>query len=143
MRKSVLIIIPTFLILTACTVDTGSKSVETPKSSTKVDAPAETTETTDSSYTPKISDFKLKFRSTSKQCFGEAGCNLEGKVDFAEIDPSVPKEVSVTVTFVINGAEDTTSDSIEVVDGKYDPVDVFFSTKSSGTKVTVVVTDVS
>jgi hypothetical protein len=93
-------------------------------------------------YTPKISDFKLVYKTKSKQCFDTAGCALEGTVDIKSLASNVPEDASLIITFTIKGATDETTDSIEVEDGKYDPVPVYFQTKNSRTKPEAVVTGV-
>jgi hypothetical protein len=112
----------------------------TPPASSAASTP--TDEPTPADYTPSTADFTLKFKTTSKQCFGDAGCTVEGKVDFASVSSRVPDDVSVLVTFEIRGAEDPLTDSIEIEGGRYDQPEEFFQTKSSGTKISVVVTEV-
>ena len=107
------------------------------------DGVQETTPDAPAGYEPTAVDFTLAFKVTSKQCFGDAGCSVEGRVDFKSVSKRVPDDASVLVTFEIRGAEDgAVTDSIEIEDGNYDPAEEFFQTKSSGTKLSVVVTAV-
>jgi hypothetical protein len=100
--------------------------------------------TTPAAYTPKAADFTLALRVTRKVCFGDAGCNVDFKVDFKDIAARVPDDSSFSVTFAVRGGEDgPLVDTIDVVDGNYNPVDESISTASSGAKLTVKVTDVS
>jgi hypothetical protein len=94
-------------------------------------------------YTPSVRDFVLVLKVTSKQCFGEAGCNVEARVDFKTVAARVPDDASVLVTFEIRGVQDgAVTDTIRIDGGNYDPAEEFFQTASSASKPTVVVTAV-
>jgi hypothetical protein len=94
-------------------------------------------------YTPVASDFALAIKVTRKECFGSAGCNVDFTVDFAKIGPRVPEDGSFTVTFDVRGGEDPLTDTIEVTDGNYSPLEESIGTASSSSKLSVHITDVA
>lgn len=129
----------------------GSKPI-TAATSSATSTPAATQETTPpppppvNSYgEPKASDFTLSVRTTSKECFGEAGCIVEYKVtakyDGPELDPSK----SYDVTYHVSGPEDGGQDDTFTVTGdSYElPLEQSAQTPSSGTRLRVKVTGVS
>lgn len=118
---------------------------------TDVPAPAttEATETTppEPAYrTPTKSDFVVSVRNTSKDCFGSAGCIIDYKVKAsvkhgADLDP----DQSYDVTFDVRGDEDgPITGTFTVQNGEVSSYDLegVASTGSSGTKLTVKVTNV-
>lgn len=132
------------LSLAACGVPVTNKplgSTETSSSST-----TEETSQTPTYHVPVKKDFTLKVKVLSKSCFGTAGCNLTFRVTLAYNKAAGPLDPSKTydVTYVLKGTEDPKSDTIEVTGDQYaQPSDDFTSTKSSATKVTALVTEVS
>lgn len=90
--------------------------------------------------------FTIELRTTERHCFGSAGCNVtvEPEVtyvgDSADLDPEAVYEI----TYEIHGDEDgAVLETMELTDQtelSYTPSVV--STESSGTKVTVEITDV-
>lgn len=94
---------------------------------------------------PKASDFKLTIKTTSKQCFGTAGCLVEYKVTAAYSGPDLDPDKSYDVTYHVAGPQDGGQDDTFVVTGDdYEvPQGQSAQTPSSSTKLTVKVTDVS
>jgi hypothetical protein len=90
-------------------------------------------------------DMTLTLKTTEKQCFGSAGCNLTVEVR-AKRKPGVPEpnpDETWQVTYQITGDEaGPIIGSFEITDGKYDINEENLSTRSSKTKVTIKVTDV-
>lgn len=57
--------------------------------------------------TPKVSDFRLKVKTLTKECFGSAGCNITYRVvaDWSQsYDPSIDYELTYRVTGPEDGA---------------------------------------
>lgn len=128
------------LLLTGCAVSTGSESVA-PQTST---TPAVEDTPEPSLHELKASDLELTVKTTSKHCFGSAGCNVEYKVKVAFAIPD-PGELAgdYDVTFKVLGDEDgPIVDTFTIYsDGKYDVTEGFASTKSSNTKLTAKVAE--
>lgn len=95
-----------------------------------------------SEYQPRPEDFTLAIKVLDKQCFGSAGCNIQYRVDFAEIDSRVPDDASFEVTYVVKGGEDEAVGTIAVDGGQYSAPEDIASTKSAAKKLTVTVTSV-
>lgn len=94
---------------------------------------------------PTISgdDIKLTVKTTKKDCFGSAGCNVEYtiKVSLAQ---GVDVPDSCDVTYMVRGLQDPQVGTLELTeDGKYsqDPFQ-FGQTKKSTDKLTATVTEV-
>jgi hypothetical protein len=93
--------------------------------------------------TPQVGSFLLTVKTTSKHCFGSAGCNVEYQIKAgwtATFDPDKTYEV----TYEVRGGEDgPVIDTMEVTGDEYRASDGFVSTATKGAKLTAVVTDVS
>jgi hypothetical protein len=89
-----------------------------------------------------VSDYEVTVNTTSKQCFGNAGCavSIRLTLDASIITQGVAAEVTVTVK------GDESGPIIETISidesGHYSPEEVNLSTRSSATKITAKVTDV-
>ncbi len=93
--------------------------------------------------TPKPSDFTLRLKTLSKQCFGNAGCNITYRVQAswsASLDPAQTYEVS----YEVRGAEDgPILGTIDVTGDQYETEDENMAgTTGKGKKLSVVVTGV-
>lgn len=88
-------------------------------------------------------DVKLTLKTESKHCFGSAGCNLTLRVN-ATVDFSKVGDSTWDITYSIKG--DESGPTIGTItlnpDKSYIPGEEAISTASSGTKVTVTVTEV-
>jgi hypothetical protein len=91
-------------------------------------------------------DFTMKLRTTSRQCFGSAGCNLTVEPDLTyvgsgDIDP----DAVYSITYEIRGDESgpviATAELSNEASLNYRPSVI--STASSGMKVSVEITDVT
>jgi hypothetical protein len=94
---------------------------------------------------PKASDFELTVKTLSKQCFGEAGCNITFRVEVAYGGPKLDPGTTWEVTYEIRGPEDGPQVNTLTVTGDQSSVDQeeMASTRSSSVKLRAVVTDVS
>jgi hypothetical protein len=93
--------------------------------------------------TPAASDLKLTLKTTDKQCFGSAGCNLTVKVNLGYDGPTLSDDDTWQVTYEINGVTDgPLIGSFEMTGDTYTVNEESVETKSSKSKVTVKVTSV-
>jgi hypothetical protein len=123
------------LILSGCSGATNTQSAS-------VDASPVDTSPVAAGPAIGVSDYGVKLKTTKKQCFGSAGCNVEIRLTLAASAQAqgVPAEITVSVK------GDESGPIIETIsideNGEYSPVEVSLSTKSSATKITAKVTDV-
>jgi hypothetical protein len=92
---------------------------------------------------PDPTDYEVTAKTTSKQCFGSAGCSVTVQLILgsnARVN-GVAAQVTVTVTGDESGPTIKTIDVTE--DGQYSVEEVRLSTPSNGTKVKAQITDVS
>lgn len=131
--------------------DDDSKPAASSASSTPVEdaAPAaeEAEEPAEPTYGPlSADDFKMTLRTTDRQCFGSAGCNVtvEPKMEFTgnfmDIDPDAIYEITYEIRGGDSGPVIETAELMDETTLNYTPTSI--STPSSSTKVTVEVTDV-
>lgn len=97
-------------------------------------------------YTPKKTDFKLTVKVLEKSCFGSAGCNVTARIEPSYVGATpLPTSGTVEVTYRWVGPEDTKVSTF-TIDGDgtahFDGGELL-SVPSSGTKLSVVITDVS
>lgn len=112
------------------------------------DTTAEETPEEEYNTDPSADDFTLKLKTTSKHCFGSAGCNVtvEPDGDETSYNNPIPLDPSATIyiTYEIRGDESgPVTETMEVTDGgtmEYTPTSL--STTSNGVKVTAKVTSV-
>lgn len=94
---------------------------------------------------PSATDFTLKLKTTSKHCFGSAGCNVtvEPDLTYESLTPLDPS-AAISITYVIHGDESgPVTETMELTGQtnlRYQPTSI--STPGGGTKVTVEITDV-
>jgi hypothetical protein len=106
---------------------------------------AEASEETYYNDTPNRQDFALTLKTTERQCFGSAGCNVtvEPNLMYANATPLDPDK-TISITYEVHGDESgpvvQTMELSNQDQLHYTPVSI--STASSGTKVTAVITDV-
>ncbi len=68
--------------------------------------PAETEPEPASVYVPKKADWKFALKTTSKQCFGSAGCNVEVRVIPTYVGTQdLPDYGTTEITYRITGDE--------------------------------------
>jgi hypothetical protein len=126
-------------------VPTTEPAVDPAVADTTDPAVAETTDPPEPSYAvPSKHNLKLSIRTTSKHCFGSAGCNVEYEVK-AKIVGGVTFDPSITydVTIQTRGSDDgPRTDTFTITGDQYESVDGYVSTASANTKLTAVITDV-
>lgn len=137
------------IVLVAVLVSGGSTSdkqttIATP-AATVSNSPAPTPVTAPPAVAPKPSDFELTVKTLSKQCFGEAGCNITFRIEVGYDGPTLDPDTTWEVTYEVRGPEDGTQINTLTVTGDQSSVnqEEMASTKSSATKLKAVVTDVS
>lgn len=113
--------------------------------------PAEepTEEPAQEGYTPKKSDWTLKLKTTDKQCFGSAGCNVTVRVSpeysGSGTVASLPNQGTIDITYKLSGDESgpiVGTATVQLADETVQDQEESLSTRSSGTKVAAAVTDV-
>jgi hypothetical protein len=93
--------------------------------------------------TPAASDMRLTLKTTSKECFGSAGCLLTVKVNLGYNGPTLSTDDTWQITYEIGGVSDgPLIGSFEMTGDEYQVNEENLSTKSSKSKVTVKVTSV-
>jgi hypothetical protein len=124
---------------------TGSNAEDQQRQLDETPAAEPTTEPPTTGRAITAADMTLTLKTTEKQCFGSAGCNLTVEVR-AKRKPGVPEpnpDETWQVTYQITGDEaGPIIGSFEITDGKYDINEENLSTRSSKTKVTVKVISV-
>jgi hypothetical protein len=93
---------------------------------------------------PTVKDFTVSLKTTSKQCFGSAGCSVEVMPDIAYSGLADLNGLSCDVTYEITGDESGTV--IETAHGDGTSVSLIpssLSTSSNSTEVEAKVSDVS
>ncbi|MEU3620710.1 hypothetical protein ABZ725_52055 [Streptomyces sp. NPDC006872] len=92
-------------------------------------------------------DFTMELRTTSRQCFGSAGCNVtvEPELTYVGVFNGIDPDVVYEITYEIQGDESgpviQTAELSNETRLNYRPS--MISTASSGTKVSVEITDVA
>jgi len=115
-----------------------------PITATTYNPPATKTAAPAVAVTPKVSDFSLDLKITSKQCFGSAGCNLQWKVGLNLVG-SVELRDSDTwsITYEVRGVEDGPQiETLTVTGDQVESWPGFGSTRTKSTKVTAAITRV-
>lgn len=100
------------------------------------------TQTPDAAYTPKVKDFKLTAKITSKHCFGSAGCNVEFEPDLSyEGSALLDEDVTWRLTYEATGIEDgPLIGTVEVTGPNYESNGELVETKSTKSKITLKIT---
>lgn len=130
------------VVIVAANTGTGTAGGATPSQSTS--ATSATSETNPPSYTPTVADFTLKPKITRRECFGSAGCNVTFRVDLSYSGMPLDPDTSYDVTYKVTGPEDGPAINTLTVQGdQYSSEEDTVSTRSSHTKLHVVVTDVT
>ncbi len=154
------IIIGSAVAVIAAVIGTGvvvvqSRDDSAPAAVTKSSAPAEDVapaveeepDPTPSYEEIDPSDFEIKLKTKSKNCFGSAGCNLTLEpdltllVDSSEIDPDATYEITYEIHGGDSGPVIETAELSGQTSLNFTPS--LIQTASSGTKVSVEITDVT
>jgi hypothetical protein len=131
--------------------DDDSKSAADTKSSTP-NEDAVTAATQEPDPTPTYDEvdadsFTIKLRTTKRQCFGSAGCNVTVEPDLTYLGDSegIDSDAVYEITYEIHGDESgpviETAELSDRTSLNYTPS--LISTASAGTKVSVEITDVA
>ena len=94
---------------------------------------------------PTKDNYRISLKILTKDCFGEAGCNVSYRPQLTETFAQGSTDPSVTydVTYVVSGGQSGEQiDTIQVTGDQYQSTDGFTQTASSTTKLTVKITDV-
>ncbi|MEV6564599.1 hypothetical protein [Streptomyces kronopolitis] len=123
---------------------TSAKSAPEAPSEDPTEASEETGETYNDS--PTSTDFALSMKTTKKQCFGSAGCNITVEPNVSYVSAtSLDPEKTLSITYEIHGDESgPVIQTMELSDRDrltYTPVSL--STADRSTKVTAEITDVT
>lgn len=90
-----------------------------------------------------VADIHLTLKTTDKECFGSAGCNVQVKVEMGPLDEMPGAGETWEVTYEITGGNDGSSiGSFDITGDKYEINTEMVSTASSKSKLHVKVTDV-
>ncbi|MFI0236342.1 hypothetical protein [Streptomyces sp. NPDC016845] len=122
---------------------TPSEEVEDAAVEDEAEVDAEPTDV----YTPAAEDFEMTLKTTSKQCFGTAGCNLTVEPDLSygglsdSLDPAAVYEITYEITGDESGPVIETAELSDQTSLNFTPT--VLQTSSSGKKVSVEITDVS
>lgn len=91
---------------------------------------------------PRLDQFQLSLRVTSKKCFGSAGCNVKVKVQAGwamTLDPATTWEL----TYEVTGDEDgPIIDTMEITGDQYTVNEEHISTPSRSTKLRIKATSI-
>ncbi|MER6259512.1 hypothetical protein ABT203_07940 [Streptomyces sp900105245] len=126
-----------------------SKPAATPKASASTAEPvSETTEDSAPTYADLDADsFSIDLKTKSRQCFGSAGCNVTVEpdltlmVDSSSVDPDATYEITYEIKGDESGPVIDTAELSDQTSLNYTPS--LIQTVSSGTKVTIKITDVT
>lgn len=94
-------------------------------------------------FVPNADNFILDIRTTEKQCFGTAGCNVQFRVELGYDGPSLDPAVTYEVTYAVTGGDGELISTLTVNGDQYSASDQFVSTSSEDAELKALVTDVS
>lgn len=134
----------TALAAAGCMVPTSGHTLTGPttKSSSSWDATADETTTTEAPL-PTATQFTLTVTELSRDCFGDAGCNVQYQVDphFTGVTSDIPQG-EYRLLYTMTGCDDTKTGNITLHNGRYNPDKDFCSGVSSGDTLTARVTQI-
>src|SRR6266705_2303930 len=106
----------------------------------------ETSDTAPAYVTPKKGDFEVTLKVLSKECFGDAGCNLTYRAKLSQSLPTgaLDPDVTYDLTYVVHGDESgPQTETMYITGDQYEqPSEGIAQTATSGTKLTVTVTKI-
>lgn len=158
-RSSNAVIIGAAAAVIAAVVATGVFVVQTRDNDSKPTAAASNTPGKDAETTvaeeadaeptyeaPDVDDFTMTLRTTERQCFGSAGCNLtvEPRLSYAgagDLDPDAVYEITYEISGDDSGPVIETAELSD--ETTLDYTESMISMASAGTKVSVKITDVT
>jgi hypothetical protein len=143
------------IITTGIVVVQSIGSDSKPKAAVESSAPADDDGVTTAADEPEpeptyaevdADSFSIKLRTTERQCFGSAGCNVTVEPSLTyegleDLDPDAVYEITYEIRGDESGPVIETAELSDETTLSYQPT--MISTVSSGTKVSVKITDVS
>ncbi|MFF0085982.1 hypothetical protein ACFYR1_40760 [Streptomyces canus] len=135
-------VVATGIVVVQSTGDDSKSSAPTKPAAAAAAAPDPTP-----TYDEVTADsFTIKLKTKSRQCFGSAGCNLTVEPDLTyvglgDIDPDATYEITYEIHGDESGPVIETAELSDQTSLNYTPSVI--STVSSGTKVSVEITDVT
>jgi hypothetical protein len=97
-------------LIIAAALNSGSADVPTAPGVQRAAEPAAVDPVTEDVpapvYTPKVADFELTAKVTSKECFGSAGCNVEFEPNLGYAGPALDEAVTWRLIYEAHGVED-------------------------------------
>jgi len=133
---------------TAAPTHTTSSAPSTTTAAASVPAPPilETSDTAPAYVTPKKGDFEVTLKILSKECFGDAGCNLTYRAKLSQSLPTgaLDPDITYDLTYVVHGDESgPQTETMYITGDQYEqPSEGLAQTPSSGTRLTVTVTKI-
>ncbi|WP_210582861.1 hypothetical protein [Streptomyces sp. GESEQ-4] len=141
-------VVATGVVVVQATGDDSKPATTAKSSAPDVVTPAAEEPDPEPTYDEVDADsFTIKLRTTSRQCFGSAGCNLTVEpnltylADSTSIDPDAVYEITYEIRGDESGPVIETAELSDQTSLNYTPSVI--STVSSGTKVSVDITDVT
>ena len=121
--------------------DTTTAATASPDS---VGVPAESLPPDPPAYEAVASDFSITLKVKSRDCFGDAGCNVTYVPVLTIVGSQVDQDAgSYSITYEVRGGTDGAEvDTIDVASGRYDQSEGFAQTARASSKLTAVITDV-
>jgi hypothetical protein len=121
--------------------DTTTAATASPDS---VGVPTESLPPDPPAYEAVASDFSITLKVKSRDCFGDAGCNVTYVPVLTIVGSQVDQDAgSYSITYEVRGGTDGAEvDTIDVDSGKYDQSEGFAQTARASSKLTAVITDV-
>lgn len=135
------------IIATGIVVVQSSNDDSKPAAAAKPSAAAEKPDPTPTYDEVDADSFTIKLKTTSRQCFGSAGCNVTVEPDLTylgdseDIDPSAVYEITYEIHGDESGPVIETAELTDRTSLNYTPS--LISTASASTKVSVEITDVA
>lgn len=145
MKKLLIISVALLATLTGC-AQAPTKTIASPTTAARAGAnsgPVDVAAQETGAPLPDPSDYDVTIKILSKQCFGSAGCNVEGRITLDGLTSaalSTPAELTVRITGSEDGPQIETLELDE--DGNYNAPEISVGTSSKGVKLKAKVTDV-
>jgi hypothetical protein len=146
-KTTIAAVVAAALIAVGCSSGGGDKNATdpAPAGTARVGASAQPPAAVTGAGTLTTRDVKLTVKTTSKQCFGSAGCSVDWTIVPA-VDTAKLGDRDVLITYEVRGVEDGPQIGSFTLgaDGSYssDEVKGFGQTKSKSAKLTAVATAV-
>jgi hypothetical protein len=104
-------------------------------------SPTRNAPTTTEAQLPRPIDFQLNLIELSRDCFGQAGCNIRFRIEPAHVGGVSVENRSFTLLYEVDGGDDSKTGNIRVVSGRFHTEDGFISTPP-GAHLTARVTQI-